>query len=95
MPGCIEGNIRILLDHNLPRQLAGQLPACAVSTARADLVDAILRVVKRHKLTQKQLARILDDHQPKMSDLMTGKIAKFTIDRLLRCADTLGIETTG
>src|SRR5271156_5318957 len=61
---------------------------------RADLLDAILRVVERNKLTQRQLAVILDDHQPNMSDLMNGKIAKFSIDKLVRYADRLGIETT-
>jgi len=61
---------------------------------RADLLEAILRVVNRKKLTQKQLAVLLDDHQPNMSDLMNGKIAKFTIDKLVRYADKLGIETT-
>jgi len=60
---------------------------------RADLLDAILRVVHRQKYTQKQLAVILDDHQPNMSDLMNGKIAKFSIDKLVRYADRLGIET--
>jgi predicted XRE-type DNA-binding protein len=60
---------------------------------RADLLDAILRVVDRQKYTQKQLAAILDDHQPNMSDLMNGKIAKFSIDKLVRYADKLGIET--
>ena len=61
---------------------------------RADLLDAILRVIKRQKLTQKQLADMLDDHQPNMSDLINGKIAKFTIDKLVRYADKLGIEVT-
>ena len=61
---------------------------------RADLLDAILRVVERRKLTQRQLAVILDDHQPNMSDLVNGKIAKFSIDKLVRYADRLGIETT-
>jgi predicted XRE-type DNA-binding protein len=28
-----------------------------------------------------------------MSDLMNGKIAKFSIDKLVRYADRLGIET--
>ena len=39
-------------------------------------------------------AVILDDHQPNMSDLVNGKIAKFSIDKLVRYADRLGIETT-
>ena len=37
---------------------------------------------------------ILDDHRPNMSDLVNGKIAKFSIDKLVRYADRLGIETT-
>jgi predicted XRE-type DNA-binding protein len=61
---------------------------------RADLLDAILRVVERRKLTQTPLAVILDDHQANMSDLLNGKIAKFSIDKLVRYADRLGIETT-
>ena len=60
---------------------------------RADILDAILRVIRRHKLTQAKLAVILDDHQPNMSDLMNGKIAKFSIEKLVRYADRLGIET--
>ncbi|HEY6847470.1 MAG TPA: XRE family transcriptional regulator [Terracidiphilus sp.] len=39
-------------------------------------------------------AVILDDHRPNMSDLVNGKIAKFSIDKLVRYADRLGIETT-
>jgi len=61
---------------------------------RADLLDAILRVVERQKLTQRQLAAILDDYQPNMSDLVNGRISKFSIDKLVRYADKLGIETT-
>jgi predicted XRE-type DNA-binding protein len=61
---------------------------------RADLLDAILRVIKRRKFTQRQLAVILDDHQPNVSDLVNGKIAKFSINKLVRYADRLGIEIT-
>jgi predicted XRE-type DNA-binding protein len=39
-------------------------------------------------------AVILDDHRPNMSDLVNGKIAKFSIDKLVRYADRLRIETT-
>jgi len=61
---------------------------------RADILDAILRVVRRNRLTQKQLIVILDDHQPNVSDLLNGKIAKFSLEKLLRFADRLGIEAT-
>jgi predicted XRE-type DNA-binding protein len=68
-------------------------PQASELRMRADLLDAILRVVHRKKYTQKQLAVILGDHQPNMSDLMNGKIAKFSIDKLVRYADRLGIQT--
>jgi predicted XRE-type DNA-binding protein len=61
---------------------------------RADILDAILRVVRRHRLTQKQLTVFLNDHQPNVSDLLNGKITKFSLEKLLRYADRLGIETT-
>jgi predicted XRE-type DNA-binding protein len=60
---------------------------------RADILDAILRVVRRHRLTQRQLTVLLKDHQPNVSDLLSGKIGKFSLEKLLRYADCLGIET--
>jgi predicted XRE-type DNA-binding protein len=59
---------------------------------RADILDAILGVVRRHRFTQKQLTEILGDHQPNVSDLLNGRIAKFSLEKLLRYADRLGIE---
>lgn len=40
-------------------------------------------IVKRAKgYSQAQIAAILDEHQPRVSDLMTGKVSKFTLDTL-------------
>jgi predicted XRE-type DNA-binding protein len=40
-------------------------------------------IVKRAKgYSQVQIAEILDEHQPRVSDLMTGKVSKFTLDTL-------------
>jgi predicted XRE-type DNA-binding protein len=49
--------------------------------------------VRRHRLTQKQLTVLLNDHQPNVSDLLNGKITKFSLEKLLRYADRLEIET--
>jgi predicted XRE-type DNA-binding protein len=47
-------------------------------------------IVKRGKgYTQAQLAEILDEHQPRISDLMTGKVSKFTLDTLFLYAAKL------
>lgn len=47
-------------------------------------------IVKRAKgYSQAQLAEILDEHQPRISDLMTGKVSKFTLDTLFLYAEKL------
>jgi predicted XRE-type DNA-binding protein len=47
-------------------------------------------IVKRAKgYTQAQLVEILDEHQPRISDLMTGKVSKFTLNTLFLYAERL------
>jgi predicted XRE-type DNA-binding protein len=50
--------------------------------------------IKRRKLTQSMVARILQIHQPDASLLMRGQIARFSITRLLQFADRLGLGVT-
>jgi predicted XRE-type DNA-binding protein len=47
-------------------------------------------IVKRAKgYSQAQLAEILDEHQPRISDLLTGKVSKFTLDTLFLYSERL------
>jgi predicted XRE-type DNA-binding protein len=39
--------------------------------------------LKEHKLTQTQAAKMMHVTQPRISDLINGKIDKFTIDMLI------------
>ena len=57
---------------------------------KADLYDAILRYAKRY--TRAQLEIILGVEQPRVSELMNGKIANKSVDLLLDYAGRLGIE---
>lgn len=59
---------------------------------RADVLDAILKVIEREHLTQAQLCKQLDEYQPNVSMLMHGKISKISLDRLVRYADRLGVQ---
>ena len=52
--------------------------------ARAKLASAISTIISRRRLTQIQAAAILGVDQPKISSLMRGRLAGFSIDRLLR-----------
>jgi predicted XRE-type DNA-binding protein len=50
---------------------------------RADLMIELIRIVRSRKLTQATASKLLGVTQPRVSDLMTGKIDRFSIDALV------------
>jgi predicted XRE-type DNA-binding protein len=56
---------------------------------KAKLIREIRGIIKRRKLTQTKAAAVLGLKQPDVSALVTGRIGKFSIDRLVRCLDRL------
>ena len=50
---------------------------------RADLMIELIRIVRSRKLTQMAASRLFRVSQPRISDLMTGKIDRFSIDALV------------
>ena len=50
---------------------------------RADLMIELIRIIRSRRLTQKGAAKLLGVSQPRISDLMTGKINRFSIDALV------------
>jgi predicted XRE-type DNA-binding protein len=56
---------------------------------KAKLVREIRGILKRRKLTQTRAAAMLGLKQPDVSALVTGRVGKFSIDRLVRCLDRL------
>lgn len=57
---------------------------------KAELYQAILRHARKY--TARQLEAILDEAQPRVSELLNGKIANKSVDKLLYYAGRLGIE---
>jgi len=57
---------------------------------KAELYQAILKVAKKY--SQKELQIILGEPQPRVSELLNGKIANKSVDKLLSYAGRLGIE---
>ena len=53
---------------------------------RAALMRAIQKYVRDHKLTQGDVAALFDVTQPRVSDLMRGKIDLFSVDTLVNMA---------
>ena len=57
---------------------------------KAELYQAVLKHARKY--SQKQLQVILAELQPRVSELLNGKVAKKSVDKLLFYAGRLGIE---
>ncbi len=57
---------------------------------RSELMIALRQYIENAGLGQKEAAEVFGVHQPRISDLMRGKIDKFTIDRLVNMLVRIG-----
>ena len=60
--------------------------------ARADVMTAVRGVVDTWKLTQSQAAKRLRISQPRLNDLLHGRIDKFSLDALVDLAVRAGLS---
>src|SRR5216683_7147178 len=60
---------------------------------KAELYRAVLKYASKY--SQKDLQVILGEPQPRVSELLNGKIANKSVDKLLQYAGRLGIEVKG
>src|SRR5271156_5814936 len=86
----VEGEYRVegsVLDElGLDRQSALELKL------KASLHQKILQLVKRRRYKARDLERILQIQQPRVSELMRSKLSSLSVARLLLYADHLGAE---
>ena len=75
-------------DLGLPRSEASALKV------KATLLDAILREIEKQGYTQSNLVEILDEYQPSVSNLLRGKIARVSVEKLLTWSDRLMMSVT-
>ena len=59
---------------------------------KADLHQDILKLIKRKRLTPRQLERLFDIPQPRVSELLRGKLSLLSVSRLLYYAYLLGAK---
>jgi predicted XRE-type DNA-binding protein len=57
---------------------------------KAELHSGILKLIHKHKLTPRLLENCLGIQQPRVSELMRGKLHTIGIKKLLEYADKLG-----
>ena len=65
------------------------LPESDELLAKAALADQIAGIVGHRRLTQLETARVLGTGQPKVSELLAGKLDGFSIERLIRYLNAL------
>jgi predicted XRE-type DNA-binding protein len=61
---------------------------------RSELMARLARVIHDRDLTQAEAARILGVSQPRVSDLVRGKIDLFSIDMLVNMLAKAGLRVT-
>jgi predicted XRE-type DNA-binding protein len=59
---------------------------------RAELIEKIAAVVEKKGWSQAQAAHRCGISQPRMNDLLRGRISKFSLDALVNAATALGCE---
>jgi predicted XRE-type DNA-binding protein len=59
-------------------------------TLRSELMDEIEAIIKRGGWTQAEAAKRCGVTQPRINDLLRGRIARFSIDALVNIASALG-----
>jgi predicted XRE-type DNA-binding protein len=77
-----QGSGNVFADLNLPN------PDLAL--AKAELVQRIRELIAERNLTQVDAAKLLGLDQPKVSALVRGRVAGYSIDRLFRFLNALG-----
>ncbi|HEV3050353.1 MAG TPA: helix-turn-helix transcriptional regulator [Longimicrobium sp.] len=65
-------------------------PDAEMKFARCQLMSRVMDLVLERQLTQKCAAEILGTNQPTVSDLMRGKMSKFSLERLIAFLNALG-----
>jgi predicted XRE-type DNA-binding protein len=60
---------------------------------RAELANEIIERMRDRKLTQAKAAELIGVTQPRISDLMRGRLSLFSLDALVDMADRIGLRT--
>ncbi|MHB1756481.1 MAG: helix-turn-helix domain-containing protein [Leptospirillum sp.] len=81
-----EGSENVFKDVGFSEQEAGYL------MIRSRLMLEVDQFVKRSGLTQLEASKKLGITQPRLNDLLRGKIQKFSIDALVKMLSRIGVH---
>jgi len=81
-----KGSENVFLDCGFPPAEAENL------RIRAKMMTALTCYILERRITQARAARVMGISQPRISDLVRGKIGRFTIDTLVNMATAAGLK---
>jgi predicted XRE-type DNA-binding protein len=81
-----KGNENVFVDCGFPPAEAENL------RIRAKMMMALTAYIREKKITQARAAKITGVSQPRISDLVRGKIGRFTIDTLVNMVTVAGLK---
>jgi predicted XRE-type DNA-binding protein len=70
------------------------LPNPEERMAKAELAREVRKIIASRELTQAQAGAALGIAQPNVSDLMRGKLARFSVEKMLEFLTALGRDIT-
>ena len=82
------------ISQNVFRDLGFDTEEAENLRIRAALMVELTEQIRREGLTQKEAAATLSVTQPRISDLMRGRINVFSIDTLIAMLARVGVKTT-
>ena len=80
------------MKSNVFEQIGFSPEEAASLKMKSELHSQIVKAIKKRGYTQADLQKRLDESQPRVSDLMTGKISKFSFETLITYAEALGLH---
>ena len=92
MPNKRSAQTEYRVKGNVLEQLGLDRQAALELKLKAALHQRILQLVKRRRCRARDLERILRIQQPRVSELMRGKLSTLSVARLLLYADLLGAQ---
>ena len=81
-----KGSENVFIDCGFPPSEAENL------RIRSKMMMALTSYIQERKLTQSRAAKIMGVSQPRISDLVRGKIGLFTIDTLVNMVTASGLR---
>ena len=94
MKSAVENKPTHIVKGNIFDALGFSASEASALKVKAEILSAILEHVRQKGYTQAQLVDILDEYQPSVSNLLKGRISQVSIEKLLRYADRLHLQTT-